>query len=475
MIDTDKYEGHSTGWKHKTNHSTYSIINDDGHKVASIGAWTDVWKDKSAKDSQLIADAPLLLAEVKRYRKTLERIAREDYNQNHYEHTEERHIWNMMHNMIQQARMALGQDIDTGELRAEEFEAEEYFEYHVYVVDDDEIGDMYIVDNARDFETKEEAIKAAHEVSKDERGKGKTVYIVAEDRENDYEEVFYEINEEGDVMMAEDFGADEYKGKQIYTQLNEFLSQFKKISIKGKPYIVVYEWDNYYEVYPLTEVYGFMGALRSKLKQWENHKGYAPQKIITKKGYAQPTQNYYDMRTGKWVEDNAWTYEYAGKPGTQAEVRELTTHPNYNAEEFGAESNCSCGNRFINQCYVCDTQICAYCNYNNSAKCDKCYEGDDSHWAEEFGAEFSRGEMLNLRKYIDYPMRWVNKNIRPSSDSKERKTEQKMKGQIPRRKSPDSFRNTIETPTWFKGIQIGILATIFGAMYVSETNKKRKK
>ena len=58
-----------------------------------------------------------------------------------------------------------------------------------------------------------------------------------------------------------------------------------------------------------------------------------------------------------------------------------------NAESFGAESNCSCGNRFINQCYVCDTQICAYCNYNNSAKCDKCYEGDDSHWAEEFGAE----------------------------------------------------------------------------------------
>jgi len=57
------------------------------------------------------------------------------------------------------------------------------------------------------------------------------------------------------------------------------------------------------------------------------------------------------------------------------------------AEEFGGETNCSCGERFINQCYLCDTQICAYCNYNNSAKCDKCYEGDDSHWAEEFGAE----------------------------------------------------------------------------------------
>ena len=72
MIDTDKDEGHSTGWKRKTNHSTYNIINDDGHKVASIGVWADVWKDKSNKDSQLIADAPLLLQEVKRLREQVE-------------------------------------------------------------------------------------------------------------------------------------------------------------------------------------------------------------------------------------------------------------------------------------------------------------------------------------------------------------------------------------------------------------------
>lgn len=71
MIDTDKYKGHSTGWKHKINHSTYSIINDDGHKVASIGACVDWQKDKSNIDSQLIADAPLLLAEVKRLREEL--------------------------------------------------------------------------------------------------------------------------------------------------------------------------------------------------------------------------------------------------------------------------------------------------------------------------------------------------------------------------------------------------------------------
>ena len=63
MIDTDKYEGHSTGWKHKINHSTYSIINDDGQKVASVPCY-----EECNKDSQLIADAPLLLEDYKRLR-----------------------------------------------------------------------------------------------------------------------------------------------------------------------------------------------------------------------------------------------------------------------------------------------------------------------------------------------------------------------------------------------------------------------
>ena len=66
MIDTDKYEGHSTGWKHKINHSTYSIINDDGQKVASVPCY-----EECNKDSQLIADAPLLLEEVKQIHEIL--------------------------------------------------------------------------------------------------------------------------------------------------------------------------------------------------------------------------------------------------------------------------------------------------------------------------------------------------------------------------------------------------------------------
>ena len=73
MIDTDKYEGHSTGWKHKINHSTYSIINDDGQKVASVPCY-----EECNKDSQLIADAPLLLEEVKRLRGLLQEVA-DDY------------------------------------------------------------------------------------------------------------------------------------------------------------------------------------------------------------------------------------------------------------------------------------------------------------------------------------------------------------------------------------------------------------
>ena len=71
MIDTDKYEGHSTGWKRKINHSTYSIINDDGQKVASVPCY-----EECNLDSELIADAPLLLEEIKRLREQQQKILR---------------------------------------------------------------------------------------------------------------------------------------------------------------------------------------------------------------------------------------------------------------------------------------------------------------------------------------------------------------------------------------------------------------
>tara|TARA_R110002012_G_scaffold20828_3_gene73471 strand:+ start:325 stop:2184 length:1860 start_codon:yes stop_codon:yes gene_type:complete len=103
---------------------------------------------------------------------------------------------------------------------------EEDWEYHVYV-GDSKYGDMFIVDNARDFGTKEEAIKAAHDVSKDERGKGKEVYVIAELREYDedgdwidsYEESIYTIGEDGDVLRAETFEADTVLNQESFDKL----------------------------------------------------------------------------------------------------------------------------------------------------------------------------------------------------------------------------------------------------------------
>ena len=68
MIDTDKYEGHTEGpWKAEYGDYTTHVTNSDGVVVASVGFELD-------KDGQLIADAPLLLAEVKRLRNGIRSI-----------------------------------------------------------------------------------------------------------------------------------------------------------------------------------------------------------------------------------------------------------------------------------------------------------------------------------------------------------------------------------------------------------------
>jgi len=78
MIDTDKYEGHTPApWitlddnavktpKHDDPYAFIERRNDDGYVVAL-----------SKADAQLIADAPLLLEEVKRLRKQLEDCKRQ--------------------------------------------------------------------------------------------------------------------------------------------------------------------------------------------------------------------------------------------------------------------------------------------------------------------------------------------------------------------------------------------------------------
>jgi hypothetical protein len=116
----------------------------------------------------------------------------------------------------------------------------------------------------------------------------------------------------------------------------------------------------------------------------------------------------------------------------------------------------------FSECEFCGTEVMA--TFDNSF-----YDDDDDDDDDEFESEFSKGDMLNLKKYIDYPMRWIDKNIRPSSDAKVRKIEQKSKGQIPTKKTTDSFRQKIETPNWFKAVQVGILASVVGVMYFKDS------
>ena len=89
------------------------------------------------------------------------------------------------------------------------------------------------------------------------------------------------------------------------------------------------------------------------------------------------------------------------------------------------------------------------------------YDDDD----DEFESEFSKGDMLNLKKYIDYPLNWINEKIAPTNERKARKFEQKERGQIPTKREPEDFRQSIETPTWFKAVQLGILGSVVGLMY----------
>jgi hypothetical protein len=60
MSDIDKYEGHSVGkWRVRTRKGTFTVKDCLGDEVAAVNDYAD---------AQLIADAPLLLKEVKRLR-----------------------------------------------------------------------------------------------------------------------------------------------------------------------------------------------------------------------------------------------------------------------------------------------------------------------------------------------------------------------------------------------------------------------
>ena len=66
MIDTDKYEGHTEGpWSIKTGNAGHSVKDANGDHVCTIPDPTGM------SNKHIIADAPLLLAEIKRLREEL--------------------------------------------------------------------------------------------------------------------------------------------------------------------------------------------------------------------------------------------------------------------------------------------------------------------------------------------------------------------------------------------------------------------
>ena len=65
MIDTDKYEGHT----HTDQWTTYEMGADKPYHAVRIGGRGLDLELKFGADAQLIADAPLLLQEVKRLQK----------------------------------------------------------------------------------------------------------------------------------------------------------------------------------------------------------------------------------------------------------------------------------------------------------------------------------------------------------------------------------------------------------------------
>ena len=68
MIDTDKYEGHAEGeWKVGARKGALIVRDSNGEEIAATNSYPN---------ARIMADAPKLLAEVKRLREAISDIAR---------------------------------------------------------------------------------------------------------------------------------------------------------------------------------------------------------------------------------------------------------------------------------------------------------------------------------------------------------------------------------------------------------------
>ena len=71
VIDTDKYEGHTSNWKWIYLKEGYDYTNSSGFYLYSLQSIFGNEIIHDTPDGKLAADAPLLLAEVKRLREEL--------------------------------------------------------------------------------------------------------------------------------------------------------------------------------------------------------------------------------------------------------------------------------------------------------------------------------------------------------------------------------------------------------------------
>ena len=100
MIDTDKYEGHTLGpWEQYSVAAYHAVVIpmerggclDDGKATELV--------PHTLEDAKLIADAPLLLAEVKRLREGIEQAL--EAMSSHTNHSVYNSSWNILKELIE--------------------------------------------------------------------------------------------------------------------------------------------------------------------------------------------------------------------------------------------------------------------------------------------------------------------------------------------------------------------------------------
>ena len=111
MIDTDKYEGHTPApWEashdvleygHVVNNDAWRVYVGEHEKRAEIENHTFDHDELSEADAKLIADAPLLLAEVKQLREEINLITKGTIILNEIIDTERKKVYDIAQKLLE--------------------------------------------------------------------------------------------------------------------------------------------------------------------------------------------------------------------------------------------------------------------------------------------------------------------------------------------------------------------------------------